>query len=393
MFYKQYILITALSLTVISCESNRRRGLKEVSSKETCYVVPEVNKRNPDQITMVCCEKKVQCERGPKPAEINVGCWQGDYKCENRVFKESCSLSAEWLYFKAIEDSLKYAQNTPQNATLTPKSASINQRFDYTSGFRLGLAYRLPGNNWEIGGNWMQYESDNPKTHHDRKDFGILAVLALPTYGIPQNSQTNDVKGKWSLEINSLELNIQLPLQFTKRFILTPFGGVKAGFVSQKIDVEYGNFLIFQPTANTPQRVTGKNDMWGVGPMIGMSARFLFPCQFSLFFTGNVAGLCGQFSLDTTYKEFSGVPKKARLTVGGSQRRVSVVEQIQTGIEKKWQVGRKLKKKMEIEVAVGWEVQIWSRQMRLNLFDTFVEPSDGADLTLYGPFVKAVARF
>lgn len=316
-------------------------------------------------------------------------CFAGDFKCNKQVF----SIFGEWIYFKAIEDSLKYAQKTPQNPTLTPISSSVEQKFDYTSGVRVGLEYRLPKNSWEIGANWMWYETHNDRINDSSDSFGILAVLALPVYGISQNSQVNGVKGNWSLKINSVDLDFKMPLHISKKFILTPLGGIKAGFVSQTIKVDYSDFLILQPLANTPQTIEGRNTMWGVGPMIGMEANFLFTKLFSIFFKGNVAGLCGQFNLKTTYSDFLGVPAEAKLTVRDTNYRISLVEQIQAGLEKKWQFGKRDRKYLEIDLSVGWEVQVWTKQMRLNLFDTFVEPSNGSDLTLYGPFVKGEFRF
>lgn len=324
----------------------------------------------------------------PKPAS-NIGCWPNDFKCNKPIF----SLYGEWLYFKAIEDSLKYAQTTPQNPTFTPKSHSVEQPFDYTSGFRIGIGYRLPRNNWEISADWMQYHTHNPKGNKKSDDFGILAVMVIPTYGIPQNSQVDSAVGKWSLEVDSVDLKLNMPLHISKRFIMTPSGGVMAGLVNQKIDVRYGDFLIVQQGADTPQRVVGKNNMWGIGPMIGLDAKFQFMDQLGLFFSGNLSALCGQFKLKTVYEDFLNAPEQSTLTISNKQNRVSLVEQMRAGIEWDWQIGKTGHKWMEINISAGWEVQVWTRQLRLNMFDTFVDPSNGADLTFYGPFIKGEIRF
>lgn len=322
----------------------------------------------------------------PTPAS-HMGC--RNFKCNKPIF----SLYGEWLYFKAIEDSLKYAQTTPQNPTFTPKSHSVEQLFNYTSGFRIGIGYRLPRNNWGISADWMQYHTHNPKVNKQSDDFGILAVMVIPIYGIAQNSQVDSAVGKWSLEIDSIDLKLNMPIHMSKRFIMSPSGGVMAGLVNQKIDVQYGDFLIVQEGAATPQRVEGKNNMWGVGPMIGLDAKFLVMDQLGLFFSGNLSALCGQFKLKTTYKDFLNAPEQAKLTISGNENRVSLVEQIKAGIEWNWQIGETGHKYMEINLSAGWEVQVWTRQMRLNLFDTFVDPSQGADLTFYGPFIKGEFRF
>jgi hypothetical protein len=61
----------------------------------------------------------------------------------------------------------------------------------------------------------------------------------------------------------------------------------------------------------------------------------------------------------------------------------------QAGINKQWV----FKRGASLEVALGWELQIWEKQLRLNYFSTFVSTPSGSDLSLYGPFFKANIGF
>jgi hypothetical protein len=312
-----------------------------------------------------------------------------DFKYKKPIW----TVFGEWLYFKATEDSLKYAQKTPQNPTFTPTSKPLYQDFDYRSGLRVGLAFQFAGSNAELGVEWMWYAPEIPTTRAHSDNFGILAVLALPAYGIDQNSQASKMKGKWMLKMNAIDIDLKMPLHLMKWFILSPFGGVKIGFVDQHVRVKYSGFEIFQPGANTPQLVRGTNNMWGAGPMIGLDLKFLFPCHLDFFFTGSIAGLCGEFDLKTSYKDFLNAPTGAKLEVEEHEFRVSVVDQLRAGFEARWPIRKRSKDILELSIAAGWEVQVWTRQFRLNMFDSFVEPSDDASLTLYGPFVRGQIRF
>lgn len=304
-------------------------------------------------------------------------------------------IAAEFLYFKAIEDELKYAQWTPQAPSYNPTSYPLDQHFSFSPGSRVWLTYSLPTKQ-EIRLNWMYYHSDPRSLSKDSTDFSILAVLALPTYGITQNQLVNHVHGRWTLNINAFDLDVKLPLHLRKSFTLSPSGGIKLGFVNQHISVSYSDFnTSLQPLANTPQHIKGKNNMWGLGPMVGLEGKFHLPCQFGIFFYGGVAGLAGRFTLRTTYTNFLLAPPSASLTLKEHQWRVSVVEQLTAGLDKIWTfcTCRANNKKIDFEIAAGWEVQVWTRQFRLNLFDSFVEPAEGADLTLYGPFARAAIYF
>jgi Legionella pneumophila major outer membrane protein precursor len=389
MFDARYILIVLSSLVAVSVHADQASSQQEEMQIIPASLQPLMTRMGFGPIFAKPIAQKEDQKDIIQPQEKENCFREEDFKYNRAIF----SIYGEWIYFKAIEDSIKYAQSTPQSPTLTPVSSSVDQKFDYTSGLRIGLGYRLPRNSWGISANWMWYETHDPQKKDSSDNFGILAVLALPTYALPQNSQVNKVTGKWSLKLDAIDFKLNIPLHISKRFILTPSGGVMAGFVNQKIQVKYEDFLIFQPIANTPQKIEGKNNMWGIGPEIGLEARFLFCKQIGLFFTGNLAGLCGQFRLKTTYRDFLNAPSQAKLTVKGKKDRVSLVEQMQAGIETHWQFGRKNHKWMELNISGGWEVQVWTRQMRLNMFDTFVEPSDGSDLTLYGPFVKGELRF
>ena len=299
----------------------------------------------------------------------------------------------DYLYMKAIQDGLKYAQLVPQNSTITPISRSLEQKFDYNSGFRIGTSYSLPHKRWDLDLNWMSFNSSPNAVTAKSHNHGILAAVALPVYALTQNSLVNYVRGKWEMDLNTVELDLQIHLSLGKKFTLTPLGGVKAGWVDQEVKVRYEDFLIVQPTANTPQRMKGHNNMWGVGPMIGIDARFILPADFGIFFTWKVSALAGSFSLKSTYKDFLHTSSHAKLVLKSSERRLAMVQELQAGMNKIWSITRKGRVRSRIQIAAGWETQIWSRQWRLNLFDTFIEPSDGADLTLYGLFARAGVSF
>ena len=59
-------------------------------------------------------------------------------------------LFADYLYFKAIADSLQYAQFVPQTAEPKPTSRSIEQNFKADHGFRIGGGYIFPCDRLEI---------------------------------------------------------------------------------------------------------------------------------------------------------------------------------------------------------------------------------------------------
>lgn len=376
-----FLYILALAVVVVGCK--KHENMRQLHSPHQAQETQNNESQNDGRSYSVDGSEQAYSYDG------------GGQKMVQPKLEQSCfSFFLEFLYFKAIQDGLKYAQLVPQTPSYTPISSPIDQTFKYSPGSRIGISFILPNNkDGEIRLNWMYYYSHPHHADVETTNFSVLAVSSLPTYGIPQNQLVDSVVGKWRLIINAFELDFNVPLQLSKRFRLSPAGGIKAGFIDQHIQVDYADFQIIQPTANTPQEIKGKSHMWGVGPLLGLEGKILLPSDYGVFFKGSAAALAGRFRLSTSYKDFLLAPAGAKLKVTDHKWRVSVVEQFQAGLDKTWKIKRQTKIPMEVEIALGWEVQVWTRQMRLNMFDTFVEPSDGSDLTLYGPFARFGMRF
>jgi hypothetical protein len=239
----------------------------------------------------------------------------------------------------------------------------------------------------------MYYHSHPETRSKNTSDHSVLAVLSLPTYGITENQLANSVKGHWMVNMNSFDFDVAIPLCLARCFELTPFGGLKLGFVDEHVSAHYKDFIdvseefLFQP-ANTPLAIRAKSKMWGLGPMVGLDGRVSLPSDFGVFFSASVAPLAGRFKLRTVYSQMLNTIPEATVTVKDKIWRLSIVEQLKAGIDKRWTFCMCNNKEISIDFALGWEIQIWTNQWRVNMFDSFVEPTAGEDLSLYGPFAK-----
>lgn len=301
--------------------------------------------------------------------------------------KSQFILVGDFIYFKALEDSLNYAERVPQNATFTPKVKSISQKFDYEPGFRVGMGCNFAP--WEFTTVWMRYYIDPPTKHVSERDFGLLATLATPVWGALGNSLVSSAKGSWKLDMNVIDVLIHRTFGF-KNLSISPLSGIKTAFVKQIVNADYKNFQIEFPNTVSPSKVKGKSSFWGIGPTLGVELNYGSPRAFHVFFNGYFSCLMGEFNTKTFYLEFEPetTPSNSEITIKNSETRISIVEQLQAGIEKKW-----IGKSSFIEIALGWEVQVWQKQMRLNYFSSFVSPPSGSDLNLYGPFFRLKIGF
>ena len=190
--------------------------------------------------------------------------------------------------------------------------------------------------------------------------------------------------------MNSIDLIVRRFFNL-KEFNLAPVSGIKLGVIKQKIDVHYQDFLIEFPTDVSPAIVIGKSDFWGIGPILGIELKYALPYGFKILFNGNFSCLVGKFNTRTLYFDFQppGVnPPDSEIKITNCETRLSTMEQMQAGFEKKWEF-----KKWSFEIGFLYEVQIWQNQMRLNYFNSFVTPPSEADLSLYGPLFRARIDF
>jgi hypothetical protein len=313
--------------------------------------------------------------------------WDGyceeDIKIASPVQPARQGVCLELLYFEAIEDSILYADKVPQNSTYRPVIKTFEQNPSWSPGFRLSFDTCLSYNNWEVGTNYTFYYNHPHRVHKTSDDFSIFGVLVIPAFGINGNSFAKEVHGSWDLMMNVFDLVLKKSLWSTEGFAIKPLGGIKACIINQKMKTTYKNFRIDFPQDTTPQKMTGKNDVWGIGMQVGAEMRYELPAQFSLFFNANFSCLWGLFNLKTVYKDMLNSPSKAKISVKDNKHRIFPSTQIQTGFSKEWE----FKSNKKVGIALGWEMQIWWRQLRMNWFSTLVTPPDGSDLTLNGPFL------
>ena len=301
--------------------------------------------------------------------------------------KRQFSFFVDFLYFKAVEDSLAYAERVPQNATFTPTVESISQQFEYAPAFRLGGGYDFGDGLWNLLGCWTRYAARPAALHATDAEFGILATLSIPVWGALGNSQVDKVTGTWELTMNVIDANVRRRFLF-KKFSIAQVSGLKIGLIDQTVRVRYRNFRIDFPQDTTPHRVIGTSSFLGVGPELGVEVGYLLPKKFSAFFNGYFSCLVGSFNTKTVYKEFDGQPSNSKISIRNSDIGVSIIEQMQIGFDKRWIVKKKI-----LSISLGYEIQVWQKQMRLNYFSSFVSPPAGDDLFLYGPFFKMKIQF
>lgn len=294
------------------------------------------------------------------------------------------NLVVDYLYFRAIEDTLKYGET---NFNLSAPTHAIEQDFNYNSGVRATV--NIPTyDRWLLSGSYTYFRAHPSKVTASDPAGNIFANLVVPTYFSPVNQQVTNLSGEWTIRMQVFDILFKKGIVIGKSLQVEPFFGLQGCSIKQQVDVDY---IYSKPRASLapPQKVKGISRVSGIGPELGTEVKLLFPCQISFFARGGFSCLLGSFKMHTDYGNLLNCPVSRKISLHDHKLRIFSVAQLQVALSKWWCTSRN----SELELTVGWETQVWWRQMRMNWFSTLASPPDGSDLTLHGPFVRLSLGF
>jgi hypothetical protein len=133
-------------------------------------------------------------------------------------------ITADWLIWQANESGLGYALNntgatsvnTPEEGTMGSGSVK-NPHFDWEFGFRVGLGYNMPHDEWDMHLNWTWFHDKA----HSSTTAGSGATDALfPTFMHPNAFDpfpavaANSAHAHLKLHLNVLDLELKTTFWF-----------------------------------------------------------------------------------------------------------------------------------------------------------------------------------
>ncbi len=324
----------------------------------------------------------------------------------------SLRVTVDALYFKPIQDSLKYAQTN--SMSFSPPGNNIGQEFTYEPGVRGALTIPFRYDDWDLCAAYTYFHPTMPTVHKTDENqylFMVLTQSFFPQVNNFSNVQCGEVIGNWRLKMDTLNLELKRVCLVSRSFLIKPIIGIQLTEIKQRTVVHYGNFWIVNggifpqgdpiPILNA-QKIISANEVYGVGPEFGAEMSFLIPKNFRLFLKSVFACMFGRFNTTMKYTENLGtvsdgqIPQTLittpypydqvlKVNVAGSFTMV----QIQGAFAKEFRLGRK----GSAEIMLGWETQFWWNLSRMNGFNQPSLTSLGSDMSLQGPFARVELNF
>lgn len=306
--------------------------------------------------------------------------------------------SIEYLYWKIREGQLySVIASGPQ---VEDGIYPVNQKFEYTSGFRATAGYDFCYEQYDARLAWTRIR---PRT-----TLSVVSLMPKNLIAISFFDQTNSdvphagaVVSHWHLNFDMLDFDLGRKFTIGKRFSIRPFIGLKGGWIYQTQRIVANDIILGQPPV---ELVTGtakrQNDFHGLGPSVGTDIRFGFG-QFGLFSSLSGALLYGDFHLKlTTFLPDTLTKNQPQMPGGGPSTTIIVNSDhfispmVQMVLGGDWR--RSFCRCYEVRLGAAYEVQFWWNQVRSNNSVPqllFANSTAGGDLTIHGLTVQVGLGF
>jgi hypothetical protein len=208
-------------------------------------------------------------------------------------------LEADYLLWKPMMEDCFFSVKTSSpnigssnNNSVSAKGKLKQPGFDLSSGVRVGIG-GYNSDSWDVGLRGTYLYSDAEKTVRANSSS---QTIALPDwFGSIFGLNGIKANNKWSMNFGLVDLTFGREFFLTKRFAAHPFIGLRGAIINQTMHVRYSaDYQLQQPNAGAAITVVGKtkfsakNDMWGIGPRVGLDLNFYLSKDWS--FLGGLAG-------------------------------------------------------------------------------------------------------
>lgn len=229
-------------------------------------------------------------EEDPKRAEEIVYCEEKCYT--NKGF----FIMADYLLWHATECGLAYGIRAKSEDNKDGKVQNLH--FEWDSGYRVGLGYRLPHDKWQLSLMLTGFGTDADGSAHAKSD---LLYPEWQTEVIPTgagNDIVRHLKGKWEMSLHILDGEISRYFLATSRIGLKPHFGLRGVWIDQDYDARIsGGFFPAEQILVLKDRYKMTNNFAGVGLLMGLDTEWDLGQRFSLYANAAYSLIYGHFEL------------------------------------------------------------------------------------------------
>lgn len=222
-------------------------------------------------------------------------------------------LNVDFLWWRADEEDLALGKEvwvsreglnpTTRNFAHVSKNAKEKEpNFDFDPGFKLGLGYNFADASWNAEAIWTHYQTTATATGKSKlipADTSGNDYLAFIPYweSLGKNFPLFS-KGKWSLNIDWLDIDVGINYVLSSHFAIRPYFGLRGASIRQEYKVHSENHITGDFNGSSYDYVSkskSRCNFLGGGPLAGLEAQFNMGYGFAFFGKVAAALLVGKF--------------------------------------------------------------------------------------------------
>ncbi|MDR3492155.1 MAG: Lpg1974 family pore-forming outer membrane protein [Gammaproteobacteria bacterium] len=284
------------------------------------------------------------------------------------------SAFGELLYWNASEqtDSV-WANDIGFPSTNHVTYSTPNVRFNWSRGFRGGVAYEVP-HFWNLKLSWTHLPT--------RKSINYVAGdnhIITPEFfsGFLSGDSFSSASLDWQIAMNTIDFGISHNFNAANSLVISPSIGVKEATINQAINLGLNATLFTVPIFSSTEVV--KNNFAGIGPTFGIDGKWNFYKDFSVVGNFSTALMWGHWNVNDTYSRpsaLAGLVKAATINTKMTNAKLGT-PMFQYFLGFQWAY----ESTYQVKFLLGYEMQYWANQLRAPTFQLL--PLHG-DLTLQG---------
>ncbi len=207
-------------------------------------------------------------------------------------------LVGEFLYLQPQENGMAYAikTNDPIHTTDNDKLSYKNLDFGYRTGYRGGIGFNIPHDQWDLYLSWMHYNTHAKNTSSAHNGTGLIPLWSGVTFdSLPTIAYATHAQARLRLNINIFDLELGREYYVGKWVTLRPSLGVRTAFIHQHYHILYNPFIV--DALSFSDQIKLKNECWGVGPKVSINSQWNLWLGFHFYGSAALSLLYSHFEI------------------------------------------------------------------------------------------------
>ncbi|MEN9344138.1 MAG: hypothetical protein RLZZ453_925 [Chlamydiota bacterium] len=261
-------------------------------------------------------------------------------------------VNTEMLFWQSSIGSLSYG--TDSGSVDSIQNGHVKSpHFDYNFGYRLGVGYKIPHDQWDLFANYTYlYGSAHGKSQN---------TILFPTWATNFANETpfyaTSSSANWTMHLNMADLELGRVCLASRFLSLRPFIGLRGGTIAQRYTVKYEGGTV---APSDTDQVKLNADFWGVGLRMGLNTLWGLGKGLSLYGNGSASMLSSHFNVYEKEKLIQQAFRK--MNIEATTNNVIVEADVALGLQWDYLFSQD---RYHIGLKLGWEFDVYFDQNRL----------------------------